>query len=495
MNKYLLTFKNPQIEAKYQSTSIGEIRMTMFTLITLGFIVVFIVRIGQGLLQQNYLNVYTYIAMITYFFVQYLLSKKYKQLLRPSLILLNHAFTIYFLFVEESSDSLSGHLRGVNQMGSNFLIILAGEYIDAMFSLISISIIRIIIIFNKTSSIEYSAIFSAFILILYASKYLYQYHKAIRSQYLLTLVDQSWENILTQISKKIPYILITFDEVQLKFQIAKILNCETLFSTHEDALKFLREAKYNEQTIELVIYNEIKDFKQNSVDVFNKNITISHQKLLIKIEYSVYFSNKPTILLIFPEISNNTRENNLIMQSRYEQLLNILIKLFQVIQNQQSKSKTDILGKAQKAQKKLVIIKLIQDLNKQQIKAKIVNLRTIFKNLILLYKCKKLIFSNQFQIKIKTCPSIFSFFLITIMEALSSNELHISCSIKSEQLIEFNFLGWFQEQELISTQKALAYEYSLIMKNLQISQNNVSFQLYQQAYVPFKIQSYSTTEV
>lgn len=66
-------------------------------------------------------------------------------------------------------------------MGSNFLIILAGEYIDAMFSLISISIIRIIIIFNKSTSIEYSAIFSAFILILYASRYLYQYHKAIRS--------------------------------------------------------------------------------------------------------------------------------------------------------------------------------------------------------------------------------------------------------------------------------------------------------------------------
>ena len=66
-------------------------------------------------------------------------------------------------------------------MGSNFLIILAGEYVDAMFSLISISGIRIAIIFYKSTNIEYSAIGSAFIMILYASRYLYQYHEAIRS--------------------------------------------------------------------------------------------------------------------------------------------------------------------------------------------------------------------------------------------------------------------------------------------------------------------------
>ncbi|CAD8111415.1 unnamed protein product [Paramecium primaurelia] len=488
MNKYLLTFKNPQIEAKYQSTSIGEIRMTMFTLITLGFAVVFIVRIGQGLLQQNYFNVYTYIAMITYFFVQYLLSKKYKQFLRPSLILLNHVFTIYFLFVEESSDSLSAHLRGVNQMGSNFLIILAGEYIDAMFSLISISIIRIIIIFNKSTSIEYSAIFSAFILILYASRYLYQYHKAIRSQYLLTLVDQSWENILTQITKQIPYILISFDEEQFKFQIIKILNCQRLFITNEDALKFLREAKHNDKTIEQLIYNEIKNFKQNCVDLFNKTITISHQKLIIKIEYSVYFSNKPTILLVFPEISNISQKNNELMQSRYEQLLNIIIKICQVIQKKNITE--DYLGKVQK---KLIIIKLIQDLNNSQIKSKTVNLANIFQHLNQLYKWKKITILNELQIKIRTCPSIFSFFLITIMEALQSNELFISFKVKSEQFIEFEFQGYFVEYDLISIKKVLAYEYSLIIKHLEISQNKIQFKLYQQAYVPFKIQSYSTT--
>ncbi|CAD8126250.1 unnamed protein product [Paramecium sonneborni] len=469
MNKYLLTFKNPLIEEKYQSTSIGQIRMTMFTLISLGCVVVLIVRIVQGLLQQNYFNVYTYIAMLIYCVVQYLLSKKYKQLLRPSLILFNHAFTIYFLFVEESSDSLSGHLRGANQMGSNFLIILAGEYIDAMFSLVSISIIRIIIIFIKSTSIEYSAITLAIIVILFASKYLYQYHKAIRSQFLLTLVDQSWEKILTQINKYIPYILITFDEEQLKFSIAKILNCERLFTNTEDALKFLRIAKYKDKTIEQVIYNEIKNFKQNSVDIFNKTITISHSKLLIQIEYSIYFSNKPTILLVFPEISNNNQGNNEIMKSRYENLLNILIKLCQMMQN-----KNTAQYNVEKIQKKLIIIKLIQDLNKQQIKAKIVDLQRILSSLHLLYQKKKITISNLLQMKIQTCPSIFSFFLISIMEALYSNDLYISISIKQEQYIEFNFQGSFYENDLISNYKALAYEYSLIMKNLMISQNILS---------------------
>ncbi|CAD8213603.1 unnamed protein product [Paramecium octaurelia] len=488
MNKYLLTFKNPQIEAKYQQTSIGEIRMTMFTLITLGFAVVFLVRIGQGLFQQNYFNVYTYIGMISYFFLQYLLSKKYKQFLRPSLILLNHAFTIYFLFVEESSDSLSAHLRGVNQMGSNFLIILAGEYIDAMFSLISISIIRIIIIFNKSTSIEYSAIFSAFILILYASRYLYQYHKAIRSQYLLTLVDQSWENILTQITKQIPYILISFDEEQFKFQIIKILNCQRLFCTNEDALKFLREAKHNDQTIEQVIYNEIKNFKQNSVDLFNKTITISHQKLIIKIEYSVYFSNKPTILLVFPQISNLVQTNNELIQSKYDQLLNIIIKLCQLIQKKNFNQ-----DYVKKVQKKLMLTKLVQDINNSQIKAKIVNLETVLQQLNQLYKSKKITVSNNQQIKIKTCPSIFSVFLITMMEALQSNELFVSIQVQKEQFVEFELLGSFNESDLNSTRKVLAYEYSLIMKHLEISQNRVKFKLFQQAYVPFNPQSYSIT--
>lgn len=67
MNKYTLTFKNPIVEAKYQQTSILEIRMMMLTLITMGFVVVFIIRIGQGFMQKNYLNIVTYVAMIGYF--------------------------------------------------------------------------------------------------------------------------------------------------------------------------------------------------------------------------------------------------------------------------------------------------------------------------------------------------------------------------------------------------------------------------------------------
>ena len=104
-------------------------------------------------------------------------------------------------------------------MGSNFLIILAGEYVDAMFSLISISGIRIAIIFLKSTNIEHSAIGSAFLMIAFATRYLYKYHEAIRSQYLLTLVQESWENILIQINNQTPFILLNFEEEQLKFSI------------------------------------------------------------------------------------------------------------------------------------------------------------------------------------------------------------------------------------------------------------------------------------
>lgn len=58
-------------------------------------------------------------------------------------------------------------------MGSNMLIILAGEFGDAIFSLISISAIRIVVVFLKSSNIEISAVGSAILIILYAAKYLY----------------------------------------------------------------------------------------------------------------------------------------------------------------------------------------------------------------------------------------------------------------------------------------------------------------------------------
>ncbi|CAK65459.1 unnamed protein product (macronuclear) [Paramecium tetraurelia] len=129
--------------------------------------------------------------------------------------------------------------------------------------------------------------------------FVYKYNEAIRAQFMLIQKDRQWERILEQLIHKQSYIMLNFNESSFQFEYFMAHNFSNGFKDKEDIQNFLKEAQHQKKSLNNYLYDQMKQHQQDRIDLFKKEIMVKQQRELIKLEFSIFFANQPTILLIF----------------------------------------------------------------------------------------------------------------------------------------------------------------------------------------------------
>ncbi|CAK79128.1 unnamed protein product (macronuclear) [Paramecium tetraurelia] len=214
LNKFTLQFKDQLLEEKYQDYQLISNRLPLFKHLTLGLTLAGIVRLCQILIYGG-----SVIWLIPVLFVVGVISlgsfiimkKKY---LRIALIFINHLLIVSSLEVDNQCSPHYYYLRGASMMCIHLVILLQSEFVDAFFSLIIITTIRLLTIFLQDSIFPYPSIMAAILLIFYLLYVIYKNNLAFRSQFQLSCLDNQWDQAITTLIDD-PYLLIDFNQNNL----------------------------------------------------------------------------------------------------------------------------------------------------------------------------------------------------------------------------------------------------------------------------------------
>lgn len=143
-------------------------------------------------------------------------------------------------------------------MAGNVLMILASEFPETIFVLFTMMIYRLITAFAFGAPLNLGAIFSAVCLNVGCAYHFYHHNKAKRSQYLLSLIDNSWDKILQELIAQ-PYIILKFDFESISFRVQKAHNCGFLKNRNQNLIdiavkEFLNVAEFEKKTLKDFIY-------------------------------------------------------------------------------------------------------------------------------------------------------------------------------------------------------------------------------------------------
>ncbi|CAD8179692.1 unnamed protein product [Paramecium octaurelia] len=299
MNKFTLFFYDKNVEALYQSQALQHFRITHFNLLSKGYMVNFFFRCLTYLLNDELKRFYQNIGMLIFFIVADIFLNRHFISLRILSVISNHLLIIFFYLFDEDSDAAISHLKGVNQMGASFLITIGTEFPEASLQVIVITIIRIIFFLNQTKSLILYPLGSMVFVTICQVYFLYKYNEAMRAQFMLIQKDRQWERILEQLINKQSYIMLNFNESSFQFEYFMARNFSNCFKSKEDILNFLKEAQYQKNSLNNYIYEQMKQYQQERIDLYKKEIIVKQQRELIKLEFSIFFANQPTILIIF----------------------------------------------------------------------------------------------------------------------------------------------------------------------------------------------------
>ncbi|CAK92286.1 unnamed protein product (macronuclear) [Paramecium tetraurelia] len=194
------------------------------------FIVFQSIKLAIALILQNYSVVYPIIGMVGSSAVTKLFNIK-KEYHQPALIMfINISYTIYILFFDPHSYVPTMYFRGAHQMMINVINIIGSEFIDSTLSLIVLYFLRLLHLIQNSESVEFTSILLAIGSNLSLLLIVYLYHKAIRSQFLLTQVDQRWKKVQSR-----------FQMIQnLYQQIVKLKNFNTKMSHQHFHKQFIK---------------------------------------------------------------------------------------------------------------------------------------------------------------------------------------------------------------------------------------------------------------
>ncbi|CAD8079832.1 unnamed protein product [Paramecium primaurelia] len=481
MNSLFLYFKDPRVEQSYQISNQHSKRLSTFICLSFGFLIAFLVKVIQSSHEKNNYGFILNLSMLIYLVVQLIFVWKNNQYLRLGIIILNHSVTIFFIAFEDRSgvDNQMAMLQGVNQMAATYLLVLTGEYVDGMITIITLQIFRLLWGIFKSDGMQYSALVTSTLLILYINYFNYQYNKAKRSQYLLTLADTRWEDILKKLLLQQSYMILQFSEENLHFSVRQLRNCEKLFKTEEEAYSFLKQATHQNKIMQNVIYDFIRKFQQNNQQTFNNTFLINFLKRTIRAEISIYQGDKPTILLLFKEFFYERRINTKIIQTQYDQMIKLMVKILNRI-NQYPICK----DKYQSIQRKLIFIHLIQNI-KRDIKLKKISLNDFLKNAIRLHSHVQFNFQYYCNPSIETSVNILQIVILQIFQNILSQNIIIRTSYTKEKKIRCQFLGYFSIEKIRRFKDYLEIPFLLLFESYDLNQEVIQFVFPHSIDIPF----------
>ncbi|CAD8100451.1 unnamed protein product [Paramecium primaurelia] len=282
------------------------------------------------------------------------------QKLRITQSAINIIFTFYVLQYDVFTDLIAQSYNGGNQVTANILNSIMGEFPEAAIGTIITLGMRLYFFLSSGDLENINVMIITAALHLVWIYYLYNFNKAKRSQFILTLVDNKWEKIFQQIlnnNKK--FVLLHYDDEEFKIKkvIQTILPQNTSFDTFYE---YIRQAKCNNQPIQNFFFQQINQHKKNQEDVINQQILVKYEKKLIQFNFSLFFGDKPIILLVNEDQSKSN--NDILSQSTI--ILKILKNLINIIDFDKQYNKRKFFQLSQFIHIKYLIGKLIHKRNK-----------------------------------------------------------------------------------------------------------------------------------
>ncbi|CAD8153882.1 unnamed protein product [Paramecium pentaurelia] len=484
MNQYHLRFIDPKVENLYQQQQQSNSRSAVFKMMSFGLMITFAIRVMYGLIEKTDFLFFYKLAMLLYLILQYIMVQWQPQLTRMAFFITNIC-TMGLVIEEESSPEVQ-NLKGANLMTVNIMLVLSGEFFDSVIQLILITTLRLSLPYITTNSQNYMILTSTILANSSFLFYAYTYHKAMRSQYLLGLVESSWDKIFYELIKD-PYILLKFSYSNLNFSVQKenrfpfknsldfdedIQQCE---QEERTIRHFLQNASLGKTSLSEYIYGSIKKFQMDCYDHFNQILRVRFKRQLLQIEMSIFQAKNPMILLRINSINKHSIKQLRKYKKRFILYNNTIINLLSKIEKE---TKNNIIVK--ETRRKLILVKLIEELYDHQYSFNTVNLQFVIQQIENLYPDKNILFQNTNKIEtLFTIPNALFMLLLSVFE--NSDKGLIECNLiklKEEMEIMIEFNGNFQAQKILKIYQSTKYHIRLLVSSLFISPKLVQFILF-----------------
>ncbi|CAD8118475.1 unnamed protein product [Paramecium sonneborni] len=489
MHKIKLQFLNPDVENNYIQEQQFPKRKFYLKLCTVGLQALLITKLIFSLVEKNYLVTYPLLVTWGFTIPFSFIPVKTDIQIRINIVFLNIAYVVYLLFFDPQDEATIMYFKGSTQMAANIVNIFVLEFIESSILSFVILILRIIHLLLYSNSIDLSSILFGGLVNFILVSMLYIHHKALRSKYLLTKTDQRWENILKQIVHNQKFILINFDQDKLKFTCTTSTFSKKIQS-QDEVINFIRNSKILNFTFEQYLYKTITKFQTNSVDNLNNIIMITYKRQLIKLNFSVFYGNQPTILI---QKHTPLQELHYKKYSNFTQLyLQIVIFLIRIIKENKNFNSV----KFQIIAKKLFLKNLVVEIYNQNFTSKTISLRKLIKNTTLLKNPNKQIQLLFKDLIFTTIPKIFHIYLAFIFEC-SNNEL-ILVKVeqnKNNEILTLQFFGAFNCEKLRIYVQKFEYYLFLIFRNIKCEEKKVTIQLNSEIFIPYKYFSQNNTSL
>ncbi|CAD8081333.1 unnamed protein product [Paramecium sonneborni] len=479
MHKLTLKFRDPSIEQKYQQEHQSPKRRIHIKILLLVLIVLLIIRLTVALINKNYEVIYPLLGTMPFIAFTKFFNFNKEQHQRALITYINIGYSIYLIFFETPLDTPVMYFKGAYQMTINIINILRIEFVESMITIILLLSFRLCHLILNNSIVNITSIIMGIGVNLFLIIIVYLYHKAIRSQFLLTKIDQRWENILKQILHNQKFILINYQIEKLQFQSVTSTFSQSIQS-QEDVMRFLRESKVDDNSsLEQYLFHKLQDLSQNYLKIVNHSINIKFDKQLISVDFSIFFGNQPTILIqtCQQQIYFQNQEVQNVCQS-YLKLLTVFIKII--------KKKIPLdYNQFHNLANKVQIQEIITSIWSQQMISKVISLE---KSLLKMQKfCNpntiiKLVGSDQF---INTIPKIFYLLLACIMDSSTSQLIIIKGQTMENQLKLIKIQGQFKIKKLNNYTRKIKNYLLLICKEIKAQQFSINLELNEEIYQPF----------
>ncbi|CAD8129138.1 unnamed protein product [Paramecium sonneborni] len=478
MHKLTLKFLDQSIEQKYQQEYQSPKRKTHIKILLLFFFVLQFIKLTIALINKNYAVVYPLLGMIAFttFSKFFNFNKEYHQ--RALITYINICFSIYVIFFDPHLDASTMYSKGAHQMAVNIINILGIEFVDSTITIFLLFSLRLFHLIQNSSIIDITAVLMGFGANLSLVIFVYLYHKAIRSQFLLTKIDQRWENILKQIIHNQKYILINYQIERLQFQ-SVISTFSQSIQSQDDVRKFLREAKVDNISLEQYLFHKLQDFSQKYLEIVKHSINVKFDKQLISLDFSIFFGNQPTILI------QNNQQQVQFQNQEVQQLCLLYLKLLTVFIKIIKRKIPFDYNQFHNLANKVQIQEIITSIWSQQIILKIISLQKSLLKISTFCNPKATIQFVGSDLFIKTIPKIFSLLLACIVDSSTSELIIIKGQTIQKDLKLINIQGKFNIQKLNGYTRKIKNYLLLICKEIKAQQFCINLEFNDEIYQPF----------
>ncbi|CAD8045989.1 unnamed protein product [Paramecium sonneborni] len=463
MNRYSLYFKDIHLEDSYQKYLLDINRKPLLKRLIISTTIVQIADFLQIIASSQYEEL-----TWNYVFVHYLLEFILNMLLilliiyQPKyigkgLLLYNHFFAAAFVFIEYQKAMYSINYSKIIQLGiigSQFIIILSSDFIEAAYQASVFPLIYIFIWSYGQGQTYYAGIVAVILSGLVLLQGLYDHQVAFRSQFQLGFIDNQWENIFTQLISE-QYLIFYFDNATFSFQLSKSKNYVYKIDTTKQLQSYLRKIKINKkQNFEQFCYEQMRNHTNFYKDDLKQNLAIQFQGKSQIIQYSIFYSVRPIVLLQI--ISKDTHQNEseieidrkINLESKYQ----FKYKKFIYLLYQPLKKKCKDISISLKLVSKIRKICLYANLQEyitphSILSVHIFQLEYLFQKIRFIYEDYDIQIDNKINL-ITNNKELLLMLFIEIIEKTISKHLKIETSFFENSQILIKFICYYSQKNL-----------------------------------------------